>query len=49
VGGSVFKGADASLSGVVVFDQSGQAGAINLVSGSTIATGAWDCKDAKVS
>lgn len=48
VGGTVFGNGD-SLSGAVVFDQTGQAGAVNLVAGEKLATGAWDCSGVKVS
>jgi hypothetical protein len=45
VGGSLFEGAGSSLSGAVVFDATGQAGAVNLVAGPKIASGSWDCSD----
>jgi len=45
VGGTLFEGAGSSLSGAVVFDATGQAGAVNLVAGSKIASGSWDCSD----
>ena len=46
VGGSVFQAAQEPVTGAVVFDQSERAGALNLVAGDTIASGAWDCKSA---
>jgi hypothetical protein len=48
VGGTVFAKGDA-LSGAVVFDQTGQAGVVNLVAGEKLATGTWDCSGVKVS
>jgi hypothetical protein len=48
VGGDVFAGSEA-LTGAVVFDSSGQGGAINLVAGPTFASGTWDCTGVKVS
>ena len=46
VGGSVFQNTQDLVTGAVVFDQSERAGAVNLVAGETIASGAWDCKNA---
>ena len=46
VGGSVFQNAQEPVTGAVVFDQSERAGAVNLVAGDTIASGAWDCSSA---
>jgi uncharacterized protein DUF3592 len=45
---TIFEGVN-DLTGAVLFDQSGQAGAINLVAGDRIVTGSWDCKSVKVS
>jgi hypothetical protein len=48
VGGSLFEDAGSSLGGAVVFDATGQAGAVNLVAGSKIASGSWDCSDVEL-
>ena len=48
VGGTVFAGSE-GITGAVVFDSSGQGGAVNLTAGSTFAAGTWDCTGVQVS
>ena len=47
VGGSLF-GSSAGVTGAVVFEKSGQTGVVNLVSGQTSASGAWDCSNVEI-
>ena len=44
--GSVFADANAALSGAVIFDQTGEAGVVNLVAGNSTVSGTWTCADA---
>jgi hypothetical protein len=44
VGGSLFRGGG-QVSGAVVFDDTEQRGTVNLVAGTTVASGVWDCTD----
>ena len=47
VNGTVFEGETTPLTGAVVFDESGQSGAVNLVAGNRIASGSWACSELK--
>jgi Protein of unknown function (DUF3592) len=41
--GSVFTDPNAEVSGAVIFDNSGEAGVINLVAGNSTVSGSWSC------
>ena len=45
VGGTFFEGATDPFSGVVVVDDSGRGGSINVSSGPYGVSGTWDCTD----
>lgn len=45
--GSVFEDPSAEVSGAVIFDETGEAGVINLVAGKSTVSGSWSCTDSR--